>query len=413
MLLYVAAFILVIPSLTLSVECLLALLPLTKRRITCSTPRPTLVVLVPAHNEERGICETIVSIQPQLTDADRLVVIADNCTDSTAQVARNAGAIVWERNDNSHRGKGFALRFAFDRLALEPPEAVICIDADCVLDDGCLNLLGRAAVAWDRPVQGAYLMHPPVGAGPSIAVSSFAVLVKNYVRLRGLQRLRLPCLITGSGVAYPWHVLQKVPHPEGHIVEDMRFSTDLAMAGYAPWPLMQAVVHAQLPTGKEAVKTQRTRWEHGHLSVLFSEAPRLLKRFFHSGSPALIALMLELIVPPLSLLVPINVGGGAGLVATAAFSGKWGPTVLWASVSAFSVASVGLAWHRFGRSLLRPRHLLAIPRYAVAKLPMYRQFVYHRESQWVRTDRAIDMPSRQSADKPIHNCLPVRHVSDL
>lgn len=403
-LMYFLAVALAAPALTLGIECFLAL-PSPRKRNYESTPRPRIAVLVPAHNEEMGIAGTIFSIRRQLNEGDRLIVIADNCNDTTAVQAVSAGAIVWEREDQIHHGKGYALRYAFERLAADPPEAVICIDADCVLEEDCISRLSRATMALNCPVQAAYLMHAAETAGPLSAISSFAVLVKNFVRLRGLQRLGFPCLITGSGVAYPWHVLRTVPHPEGHIVEDMQFSTELALAGFAPQPCVEAVVHSELPTAVEAVASQRTRWEHGHLSVLVSELPRLLVGCVVKRSPELLALGLELAVPPLSLFIPLFSLGGLLILLAAAMTGDWRPVGIWSMSAVTAGFGLTLAWKCFGQKILSPRQLLSLPQYAASKLPIYRQLMRKKQRTWVRTERRHVKPSSDATIPHLHSDL--------
>ena len=95
--------------------------------------RSRLAVLVPAHDEGAVLLQTIADIQMQLRPGDRLLVVADNCADDTAGIARAAGAEVVERHDPDKRGKGYALDFGIRHLALDPPEVVIIIDADCRL----------------------------------------------------------------------------------------------------------------------------------------------------------------------------------------------------------------------------------------------------------------------------------------
>ncbi|MGC3971366.1 MAG: glycosyltransferase family 2 protein [Pirellulales bacterium] len=96
-------------------------------------------MLIPAHNEETVLAATLESVQSQCRPGDRMLVVADNCTDRTSDVARRAGAIVVERHDLQRRGKGFALDWGVRRLETEPPEVVIVVDADCVLAPGSLD----------------------------------------------------------------------------------------------------------------------------------------------------------------------------------------------------------------------------------------------------------------------------------
>ncbi|HXM34723.1 MAG TPA: glycosyltransferase, partial [Pyrinomonadaceae bacterium] len=79
-------------------------------------PNHNVAVLVPAHNESAGLLPTITDIKRQLFAGDRLLVVADNCTDDTAAIAAARGAEVIERNDPSRRGKGYALDFGVRHL---------------------------------------------------------------------------------------------------------------------------------------------------------------------------------------------------------------------------------------------------------------------------------------------------------
>ena len=81
-----------------------------------------LAVIIPAHNEARGIVPTIEDIKPQLRFGDRLIVVADNCTDDTAAVASSAGAEVISRDDLTQIGKGYALGWAINHISIDPPD---------------------------------------------------------------------------------------------------------------------------------------------------------------------------------------------------------------------------------------------------------------------------------------------------
>src|SRR4051812_30963422 len=92
--------------------------------------RPSIAVLVPAHDEHDTISSSITALLGQLHRGDRLLVVADNCSDDTAALARQAGAEVIERHDLVRRGKGFALDFGVEHLARDPREIVVIVDAD-------------------------------------------------------------------------------------------------------------------------------------------------------------------------------------------------------------------------------------------------------------------------------------------
>lgn len=213
---------LLVPISVLFIECIAALFP--SRRITWQVvaPRPRVDVLVPAHNEAAGIRATLNTLLPQLTAPDRLVVVADNCDDETAAIARTFGATVLERQEPTRKGKGYALDYGLRFIALNPPAVVVVIDADSVVHPGAVELISRLATATARPVQATYLMQQPINPEPKDAVSALAFMVKNLVRPTGLDRLRLPCLLTGTGMALPWSVIREVSLASSNIVEDMQ-----------------------------------------------------------------------------------------------------------------------------------------------------------------------------------------------
>src|SRR5262249_25581012 len=110
-------------------------------------------VLVPAHNEGRGLLCTVADINAQLRPGDRLVVVADNCTDDTAQIAAAAGSEVTIRNDRGRTGKGYALDWGLRHLGADPPDVVVVIDADCRLASGTIDRLVATCVTTGRPAQ--------------------------------------------------------------------------------------------------------------------------------------------------------------------------------------------------------------------------------------------------------------------
>jgi cellulose synthase/poly-beta-1,6-N-acetylglucosamine synthase-like glycosyltransferase len=380
-----------IPTLLFVVECGLAL---WQQRSTPSPNHggsPRIAVLVPAHNEAAGITPTLESLLPQLGRRDRLVVIADNCSDETAQVARSSGATVLERQDAQQRGKGYALDFGLQFLAADPPEVVVIVDADCLVMPQAISRIAQLAVDRGRPVQATYLLATPAQPKPKDAVSALAFTVKNWVRLAGLSRLGLHAILTGTGMAFPWHVLQRVSLASGNIVEDMQISVDLAIAGVPPIFCEDARVNGSLPQQGTAAASQRTRWEHGHLQTLTTQAPRLLQAALRQRRWDLLIFALDLSIPPLSLLVMLWCAIGAGAIGAAAF----GASGLAAMISGLSISliliSVIAAWAKFAKQEISGWALLSIPFYILWKIPLYFKFLVKPQTQWIRTERdALD-----------------------
>ena len=386
-LLFVLAAGVAVPIAVLCVECFAALARAGRSEDGSRRVRPSVAVLVPAHNEELVIEATIKSLICQLREDDRIVVVADNCSDETAAVACQAGAEVIERNDADRVGKGCALAHGIDHLREEPPEVLVLMDADTVPDTGAIEGLAREAGFTGRPVQGVYLLEPPRSPSPRDLISCFAFTVKNLVRPLGLSRLGLPCPLTGSGMALPWPVAAGASLDNDNIVEDMQLGVDLAVAGYAPRLCPEARVRGRLPQRERAATSQRRRWEHGHIQTLLKQTPRLLVEAVKQRRLELLAMAVDLAVPPLSLLSAIW-GAATGLAVFAAVLGaSWGPALVLGVGGAMLAASVLVAWAGHGRQIVPLRTMLAVPFYVAWKIPLYLAFAFRRQKTWVRTER--------------------------
>jgi cellulose synthase/poly-beta-1,6-N-acetylglucosamine synthase-like glycosyltransferase len=347
--------------------------------------RGCVAVLVPAHNESTALLPTLADIQRQLLAGDRLLVVADNCTDDTAAVAAARGAEVIERHDATRRG---TLEFGICHLGSNPPDVAIIVDADCRVAEDAIDQLARACAMTGRPVQGLDLMTAPRASQINHQVAEFAWRVKNWLRPLGLKAMKLPCQLMGTGMAFPWSVISSAKLGNDRIAEDLVLGLQLAAAGHPPVFCPSARVTSEFATSVKGAGTQRTRWEQGHLDTILKVAPGLLARGVARGDRALLALALDLAVPPLSLL-GLLVFAVAGATALAAFLGFSSPAfaISVASLVAFA-ATAFLAWFKCGRDILPPRSLLRIPSYVVGKLGLYGQFLLRgAESQWVRTDR--------------------------
>ena len=325
------AIALLISCATLLVECLSAVLRTFSVRSTqgiLPSKDFSIAVLMPAHNEAEVIGETLISLTPQLGPQDRLIVVADNCTDETAQLARNAGATVLERTDDTQLGKGFALDCGLRFIAAAPPDVVVMVDADCQFRQGSIRQLASNAIAHQRPVQGVYLLDRPAQPSLKESVSAFAFKVKNLVRPLGLAQLGLPCLLTGTGMAFPWSVMTTVDLANRSIVEDMKLGFDLAIAGTPPMLCSNVIVAGPLPPSDDAAKTQRTRWEHGHLQLITHYFPKLFGQAIAQGRLDLFAIALDLVIPPLSLLVILWLGMTALITFSSFLTGIWLPSLI-------------------------------------------------------------------------------------
>lgn len=370
-------FVLALPVMVLLAQVLAAFLPQKKAKVFQGSPRSA--VLVPAHNEASGLSVTLESLKKTIVAGDRILVVADNCTDETADVARSCGVEVIERFDLENRGKGFALDFGIRHLSINPPEVLIIVDADCQVTNGSLSELAAQAKGLGRPVQALNLMNSPERAGLSIRLAEFAWRLKNMVRPLGWKRLGFPCQLMGTGMAFPWEMTGKMSLANGHIAEDMKLGVDLALKGCPPFFYPSVLVSSQFPSTDSAIKSQRTRWEHGHLSMLLSDFPRLFFYAMRNFNYQALGLALDLMVPPMALLAGLLFIAGIGAVV---FSQIIGFVVIFA----FALLVV-LAWFGWGRSVVSLSDLALVPFYIFKKIPVYVSFLFKRQSSWIRTKR--------------------------
>jgi cellulose synthase/poly-beta-1,6-N-acetylglucosamine synthase-like glycosyltransferase len=395
--LWVLAAVLLGPIVVFCAQCWSALLLPSRRTsppASGSGSRPRVAVLVPAHNEQELLGQTLSALKPELRDGDVVLVVADNCTDRTAEIARSAGVRVLERRDAVNRGKGYALSAGLDVLADDPYDVLLILDADCRIAPGSLDALAAQVARTGRPAQAVYLMEQCEQPTPRDHISAWAFMVKNLVRPLGLGKLGLPCQLTGTGMAFPRSALAGVSLASGNIVEDMQLGLDLALTGCAPRLCPDAHVAGQLPHDRAVALKQRQRWEHGHMRTLLVQAPRLAILGALRCRPGAVAMALDLLVPPLSLLLVLVLGSTVATAAVAAqFDASLGPAIALAIGFVATLATVLLAWAKFGRNCLPARSLFAAVTYVAWKLPMYVMFLFKPERKWVRTERSTATPA--------------------
>lgn len=349
-----------------------------------TAPVPRSVVIVPAHNEAAGIARTVKALHDALPKGSDILVVADNCSDGTAGVARAAGSAVAVRNDPARRGKGYALHFARDRLAADPPAVVAVIDADCLIDGASLAALLSSGL--EGPAQAVNLLKPDRTASAMVQVSNFAFMVKNLIRQRGLFRLSGRVHLTGTGMALPWALFSQVSLATADIVEDLGLGLDLAASGHRPRLVERATVWSDASTHGGTLQ-QRKRWEGGFLATSRRRALPAVASALRRFDAADLWAGLSLMVPPLALLVAFDLAT-ASLLSLLLIVGGSG-TALGLLVVSLGLAGVALtlAWARFGRPYLTAKAAIRLPLYLLWKLPLYLDLLRRKPTSWVRADR--------------------------
>ena len=348
-------------------------------------PGLRLAILIPAHDEAGGIAETVEALRRDAPSA-QILVVADNCSDATAALARGAGAEVVEREDALRHGKGFALAFGRDRLAVAAPDAVLVLDADCRIAPGGAERLAAEAVRSGRPVQAANLLVAPAGASPLVSISNFAMLIKNLVRARGLVRLGGGGLLFGTGMAFPWSLFSRLSLATDDMVEDLALGLQLAREGVTIG-LADGVRVTSPAAGIASSRGQRARWEHGFLATATKQAAPLLVAGVLQRSRHLVAIGCHLLVPPIALLMMAAAMALLTVSILNAVTGHFIPAVMMGTALSLIGGLLFVAWWREARALLPWTDLARAPLYMLWKIPIYLAFFGRRQTRWNRTER--------------------------
>lgn len=385
----VIAIILCLPVVIVAMEVICALVA-KKISVPLQIQRPNgmrAAILIPAHDEEDGIGVTVAEILKQLGPSDRLIVVADNCTDDTTERARRAGAETITRLDPERIGKGYALDFGVRHLVSDPPDVVVIVDADCQLGQGTLEALLACVGLEGSAAQAFYAMKLPPGADAKRRVAAFAWIIKNQVRPTGLAALGLPCQLMGTGMAIPWVAIRRINLATGNIVEDVKMGLDLAATGYAPCYCPEARVESEFPTTERGFRVQHQRWEAGSIATVVKIAPIMFLRGLISLNVPLMSITADLMVPPLMMvLAGLLLGLGLSIVFLLAGGTVFPATIFCGSLFVLT-AVLALAWVRLGRDVLKARDVLALPGVFFQKFGLYLAIWRGRGAGWVRTDR--------------------------
>jgi 1,2-diacylglycerol 3-beta-glucosyltransferase len=377
------------------------------------TPAPDysryFAIVVPAHNEATGIVATIASLRALDYPADRfeIVVIADNCTDTTAELARATGVTVIERFDDARRSKGFALADVFPKV-LEKPEvdAIVVIDADTQVDTNLLSALGARFASGAHAAQADYQVANPDG-GWRTELMAVAFTCFHEVRSMGRERFGLSTGLRGNGMAFTRFSLETVPHEAASLVEDLEHGIALAKAGIRVAYVHEAHVRAEMPVDDDAAASQRKRWEHGRDLMRAEHGLPLLKLAVKNRSKLQADLAADVLIPPLTQVVKANALLGASAFIVSVARKRFG---LGSAVAALAFgglgAHVGSGWRRSGVGVS-----------VLAKLPGYLRWKSGltfgssgADNAWVRT-RRIGEDDRAASLKESSSVVPSPSVS--
>lgn len=365
-----------VPLLYLLVTSVAALFP-RRFPVAAGTPR-RIAILIPAHDEALLIADTVGNAlrQDYPADAMTVLVIADNCRDETAALARAAGARVLERQGNP--GKGQGLYDALGLLMQEDWEAFLVMDADSHLDPATLRALNDALAAGSRAIQIRYGVLNPT---QSIRTRAMELSTASFNALRPLGKaaLGLSAGINGNGFCLARETVRQVPYLAHSIVEDIEYHMLLLKAGIKVDFLDRVAVKAQMPVDSKGSQAQRVRWERGRLITIRNYAPGLFRAWLR-GQPRAIDALIDVLMPPVSLVVlgllPALIAGntvqrGIALAGVAILAAHYAlAAVRFGSIKGLFVIAAYLPWYVSWKTWVVVASLLT-----------------EKNLPWIRTDR--------------------------
>jgi 1,2-diacylglycerol 3-beta-glucosyltransferase len=355
-------------------------------------PSLRLAALIPAHDEEatieRSVRSLVTADYPR--EAWRVVVVADNCADGTADVAGAAGAEVLVRNNAERRGKGQALAHGMRELLAseDPPDAIVVIDADCEATPNLPRVVAREMGGGARAVQlGNVVSNPNASTYSALRFAAFAAI--NSTRPRGRVRLGLSAGLLGTGMAFSRELLAERPWEAYGLAEDGEYHLSLVEGGERVAFADDAGVSSPMPTSFESAGSQQARWEAGRWALLRRWLPRLARAGARRRDPSRAAAAADPATPPLSLLVAAT---GALAAASAAAGARLATRLSLFALAGQAVYVTGsLAIARAPASVYRA--LAAAPLLMLWELRIVARTVLRRGPRaWVRTARESNNP---------------------
>ena len=229
------------------------------------------MTIIPAHNEEKVVVNLVESLKKldYPKDLYDIYVIADNCTDKTAEVAKKAGAIVYERFDEAHKTKGHALQwFLAQKIEEDAPYDAFCIfDADNIVDENFLKVMNKKLCQGEEVVQGYKDIKNPSDSWVSAGYAIFYWTMHRFYHL-ARYNIGLSPLMNGTGFMVKFDVIKPQGWNTKTLTEDIEFSLKRIIEGKKLGWARDAIVYDEQPVGFKQSWTQRSRWTVGHMQCI-------------------------------------------------------------------------------------------------------------------------------------------------
>ena len=241
------------------------------------------MAIIPAHNEEMVVGSLIESLKNQTYDKNLydIYVIADNCTDNTAKVAEEAGAIVYKRFDSVNKTKGFALNWFLQQKIAENADydAFFIFDADNIVDKNFITAMNKKLCQGEDVVQGYRDIKNPTDNWITAGYALFYWTLHRFYHL-ARYNVGLSPLLNGTGFMVRFDVVKPQGWDTETLTEDIEFSLKRIIAGKKLGWATDAIVYDEQPTSFKQSWSQRSRWTVGHIQCVNRYTGELIKSVF-------------------------------------------------------------------------------------------------------------------------------------
>ena len=285
-----------------------ALLAPQRTRERGQAPTHRFAVLIPAHNEERLLPSLLKNLgQLEYPAGLRQVhVVADNCTDRTAELARQGGATVHERFDAELRGKGYALEWLLARLQAQQPDydAIVILDSDSIVSANFLAVMDAGLARGEQAIQAYYAVRDPAGSW-SASLRSVALAALHFLRPLARSVVGGSAGLKGNGMVFSAEIIRNYRW-SASLTEDIEYHMTLILDGRRVTFAPDAVVWAEMPSTLASSQTQNVRWERGRQEMVRDYVPKLLRAAVTRRSFLLLDAAIEQIIPPFSIVAALS-----------------------------------------------------------------------------------------------------------
>ena len=364
---------------------------ITDKSTSFVSPQTKFGIVIPAHNEELLLDRLLMSIRQQAYPANliRTIVVADNCSDLTAEIGRKNGALVLERTNELLRGKGYAIKFALEQTRLSDYDALFIIDADSIIKNDLLLQLDREIRNGNRIIQ-CYNGVANPGQSWFTRLLDVSRTVGNDLLQPAKQKLGLSSNLMGNGMCFTSDVLRKYGWDAFTVGEDWEYYARLAHAGETVGFANKARVYHQESTSLKQATSQRMRWASGRFAVAGKYGLSLFFAGVMQGNIKKMDASLPLLFPNPSLGMNITILGLILSIPTAFIYHQFGFLVLFSVLTLIQISMllIGVSYTR--EPMKNFLSLFAAPLFLVWKMGVDAlSAVGLGRKKWVRTERKL------------------------